>query len=276
MRGLLRSRGAMKKYIKSWGQNTLSFFDATFSRVAIFSSIVAFAGFRFADIPYSDWVLIGFGVYIALGIVVSKPKYIAPPNPNSRIPIEHVNEQIANSMGIGLIGLASSGKTTFLDATVSRAYDGKETARPYGQLVRIPDTEPPQQVMLVDSVGAKNHIQFTVQAMSVRILFFIDHNPEGAAEEISAGRVSEHVELAKQVSHAAIDQNLIIDKIVIVANKSDQWQTSDDSSRGMLSLANQVRDIFKAASPYRDVEVFLPFSNMSASDVATLLKAISN
>lgn len=265
----------MRKFARSWFNNTLQFLDATFSRMAIFSSIVAFAGFQLADFPYSRWVIVFLLIYIIFGIVVSKPKYIAPPNPTSRIPIELVNEQLAHTVGVGLVGLASSGKTTFLDSTVSRPYDGKETARPYGQFVRIPDTEPPKQILLIDSVGAKNHVQFTIQALSSRLIFFLDHNEAGNAEAMDGDRIADHEELAQQVSHAAIDQNLIIDLIIVVANKSDQWQGSPATVQRMKEAADIVRQIFINSSPYRDVEVIYQYSNQSAHDVSSLLALVS-
>lgn len=262
-------------FLRNWLSNFLKSLDAAFSRVAIAITIIAFLGVQLADVPLLPYVIYAFLAYILVLLAISKPPYVPPPNLSEPIDIAVVNSYLATTPRVGVVGLRKVGKTTFINATVARRPDERETAKPYGQFVLVPDTKPEKHVVLLDSVGAREHVHFLIQTMATTLVFIIDHSETSDLSAVDDVRINSHKELARQLIHAAVDNNVIVDRIIVVANKSDLWQADERSVAVVGSVMAEIVDLFRAAAPYRTVVAKLPFSNESRVDVASLLQEAS-
>lgn len=262
-------------FFKSWISNVLKALDAAFNRVAIIASIVAFFGLQYSNVSHSWIVLLILAIYALFIVVIAKPPYVPPVNLAMPIDIDKINGALASTLHVGIIGHQGTGKTTFLNATVARNSVKQQTAKPYGQFVSIPDSSPPKSIVLIDSVGSKEHIQFMVQSMATNLIFMIDHNESDTEINARKDRLANHITLAEQVIHTATDNGVIIDKILIIANKSDLWQQDAVAAEETNVAADTILRMFQGAAPYRHVELRIPYSNESRSDVADLLKSVA-
>lgn len=257
---------------KRWGIELTRRLDATFSRIAIVTSIVAFFGLTFSKIPFAWTALVVLGAWLLLLIVLSKPPYRPPPNFSEVIDLEAVNEFLATTPKVAILGLEAVGKTTFLQATVARQPSNRQTSKPYGQLVSLADTSPHANVVLLDSVGAKQHTQFALQQLADAVVLMVDHSPSSTASVIHPGRIEAHIALAKQIIHAAVDNNVIVDRVIIAANKSDLWQSDEKAADAVRNACEQIVDLFRDSPAHRRVILRIPYSNESRADIADLLR----
>jgi hypothetical protein len=260
-----------RSFWRQWGLNLLAVLDSSFTRLAVGASIVGFFGGSFAKLPYAWGFLVALGLLL-LGLVLwTKPPFSPPPSLAGPLELQAVNEFLAETPRVGILGLQGVGKTTFLDATVSRPSQRKQTEKPYGQFVAIPDSSPERHLVLIDSVGGRAHVQFLVQGMAATVLFFVDHNEDHEVQEVDPARLEGHRELARQLVHVSTDQNILVDRIIVVANKSDIWQSNESSSHEMSALVLELCQTFMQAPNYRVINSVVPYSNESRHDVATLL-----
>lgn len=261
-----------QNFWKVWLLSFLNLLDTSFSRVAIFLTLATSLGLQIAGTAYAwlGYVLVGFFV---IGIIFwTKPKSVPNPNLTGHIDFEALNDALVDTPRIGLVGLEDSGKTTFLDAAVARVPANRRTERPYGQFVLVPDTDPEAHVVLVDSVGGNHAIQFAVQSLAMKLIFFVDHAAGSGEASADKARVDRHIEFARQLTNSATESGGVIDKVIIVANKSDLWQSDEKSSAVISHMLDRIQGIFASASPYRVVSCIVPYSNNSRYDIANLVK----
>ena len=111
--------------------------------------------------------------------------------------------------------------------------------------------------------------------MSSRLLFFIDHAETHDTPIIDERRLDAHRHLAEQLILAADGQGVVVDKIVIVANKADIWQSDVTVAARMSEIVREIRDKFLESPNYRIVSVQERHSNESTYDIAKLLQEVA-
>jgi hypothetical protein len=149
---------------KKWATNFLRALDSGVSRLAVAATLVGFAGFTISNLPYAWAFLAACGVIVFAIALWTKPAWIPAPNLAGPLQLSAINEFLSDTLRVGIVGAQGAGKTTFLDATVARPTLRRQTEKPYGQFVTIPDSDPERYLVLLDTVGARDHVQYAIQA----------------------------------------------------------------------------------------------------------------
>ena len=100
----------------------------------------------------------------------------------------------------------------------------------------------------------------------------MDHAAGSGTNAPDKSRIERHIEFAAQLVKSAIEGGNVIDKVIVVANKSDLWQAAEASDSEILAAVDTIVSKFAEADPYRVVSKIIPFSNNSRHDVAALIR----
>lgn len=264
--------GKGHSFWRRWARAWLTALDTGLSRVA--GLITVFTGVGLKLIGLAPWWITPLAL---LGLVLllaawTKPATLAPPNVSSKIDLETVNEYLAHLPKVGLLGLNDAGKTTFLDAVVARPPVVQKTSQAYGQIVLVPDTRPEQMLLLLDTVGSVNRIQFAVLEQVQSAFLFIDHNDSANSHELDEERMKKHLDFAAQLASSADEDGLLLDEMIVILGKNDLWSNSEEIELKMAELGSKIEGIFNSSKSFKTCKVIGTFSNNSRSDVAGLLR----
>lgn len=268
-------KNAIHQFFKNWGHNIAKYFDYTFNRIAIIFSVLSFVGLELKNSEYSWYSLYALGSILILLVLIATPKLSRLPNLASKLDISLINTILSDTPRAGLVGLENAGKSTFIDAAISRKSENKQTEKPYAQFINVPDTDPAKSIIILDSVGGRSHVQFHIQSVSRSVAFFFDHADTISEAKFDTDRARRHSELAEQLIHSARDGGIVVDHLFIVANKSDLWQSDENSVREMETLATSLAEKFQKGLAFRNVKTLSPHSNESRVDVSALLKELA-
>ena len=265
----------MLKLLSEWGSQFLKGLLRGGTVIAILLAIFAFLGLNYANIPYS-WLLIALaGLWLfALAVLSFPQKGRAPTNLlSSKIAISDIENFVQANLKIALLGLSDSGKTTFLDQIAGQVPEGKRTEKEYARLVIIPDSNPSEHAVIMDSRGEDYSSQVEICLQSNRVLFFVDHNASNQDPTLDHSRVHESLNVARQIINSVSRQNHLIEKVYIQPNKIDLW--GKESAADLAKASNEIKTLFDASLIVRSVTVLPARSMIEFGQAADLFKEVT-
>lgn len=171
---------------------------------------------------------------------------------------------------LGVVGMAQSGKTTFLERLLGSPMD-TATTNEIG--VRVAMLGPENYCALIDGDGDLFSQQFDVSRHVDFLLVFLDHNEGAERPEISSGRKQGHENFLEQLRvHLTHDRNRLPKWIHFALNKRDLWEAQDGANVLHKWFCNLVQD-WRSFGMAKQISSST-HSNRSAKDVAKLSSII--
>jgi len=217
-------------------------------------------------------------VVVSLGYAayVSFPEKQVDPQSNvgKKISLKDLQNLSENVLTFGIFGAASSGKSTFLEHSITSNQNVPVTHDTYATIVSL-QTTPPRVIALVDGDGKAFSQQFSVVKNSNALFVFLDHNDGNTDKTILDSRVNVHNEYLNQLNNYLRDESLPkFELIHFILNKRDLWELSQDK-QNLIGWFNRIETEWRAKNYAKRITTSFHSNNL-ASDINTLMNTIKS
>jgi len=236
----------VKKYysfLVAWIQKFTEELARPFNFLGIILGVLGFYGINNSSIPFSNFFGLAFIPFIVYCLYKSFPNFGVSPSAviGKRLKIAELDNLNETVIRVGLLGRSSVGKTTFLNSTVNRSEPKRKTLFPYATIVRIEHSGIEKYIAFVDSVGESTASQAKILSLADLHCLFIDHNASDKNKRYLLKRLHSHVTLATDLAKAR-PAPASEKAIILIANKSDLWDSSDVSVEKMRETVARCRE----------------------------------
>ena len=269
--------GWVRLYSETWLSNSMDLAKGPLYSFGAFCSIIAAFGLKFSFVGWWGWLLpIGFFIFI---LFRSRPRNLkfAASMINQPGQLKELEQVLRGpERQVGLVGLTSTGKTTFRDMLANRPDTVRTTENTYEIFRVIPPSENEELVTLIDSVGQNQILTAEVVSRFPNIVVFVDHSESDNELDVKRGRVMKHREFFRIISKVIGDRKEHRPRVFLVANKSDLWHDKPDASRQMSNLLKYGRKTLNKVLADQEIFTIESHSCKSGPDNTNLLHQVLN
>lgn len=171
---------------------------------------------------------------------------------------------------LGIVGYTQSGKTTFLKQALQQITETNRTSNVYATILTL-QTSPTKYIALLDGDGEQFPQQYQVAADADILIVLVDHNQGNNMTEKSLDRIEDHNRFLKQLEYY-IRSNKPLEKLHLIMNKRDLWESSTNSKELREWFENHVND-WKRSNIAKEVTSSI-HSNLIANDMTKINRYI--
>lgn len=244
--------------------------------VGSITSIATAFGLTVTNLTPFLWILpSAFSIYL---LATTRPKQLLLSNsllnkPGEMRELDDILDK--PELQVGLVGLSSSGKTTFRNMLANRPGTVRTTSNTYEIFqINVPSAQR-KQLILIDSVGQDTELTAEVARRFRNIVVFLDHNESDTDERISKARIRDHKVFLNNLGNVIKSRGEKLPKIFLVANKCDLWERNEKSKSSMANLLKHGSTSLGLVVPGQNIISFQQHSNRESAKNITLLKEIS-
>ena len=236
----------MKKYKREWNLLLPNFkSNVGFSGLFALGVTLLLFGINNNSLTFITLGIV-FATLIILVFVISS---LPPKKLNSAkevgniIELTEIDKYHPRIMRLGVLGVSSTGKTTFANGLRSKPMPNRRT-QTLSVKIFSTNNNPNKYIGIIDGPGNLTSDQFQVLKNSEVIIVMLDHNSSREEISVNQSRLDLQKQFLFQLKNYIHRNNLEPQKILLVLNKKDLWNQLSDADKDSLTnwFENEVQD----------------------------------